>query len=353
MSFFSSGLFNNFWKRDAGGGSQQREMLLAAPPAAASLAARPVVGSRSFSAPSEEAKIRLKASYDRELFVPTVRSSGGSSTSFSSGGASSSSSGPSGSSGKSNKNRYFLSAQYKLDQKNIEFTSKLKFIPIFSSSAGTGEGDTADHGNARSSSGGRKTSSSGNIPDPLTFSAVLGVNFGNKEFLMQQLEDDGPPEQTFVMQNSMPSRANNRFLAPLQIFLSVFSFAKVQIDLKNVPDELSRLSWSLQANTGSIKFQLSFSRAGLSFDLPLELRNVHLHDPNFLGLQQLNGPGFDRNFGKRYATGAAGATDGSSFLHATRYLETLALCSCVYALAPLVLKLPALYEVCRGRRNKE
>ncbi len=94
-------------------------------------------------------------------------------------------------------------------------------------------------------------------------------------------------------------------------------------------------------------------RAGLSFDLPLELRNVHLHDPN-LGLQQLNGAGFGSiNFRKRYATGAAGAPDGSSFLHATRYLETLALCSCAYALAPLVLKLPALYEVCRGRRNKE
>ncbi len=259
MSFLSSGLFNNFRKRDAGDGPPQQDEMLA-PPAAASSAARPVVGSRSFSNPTAEAKIRLKASYDRELFVPTVRSNGGSSSS--SGGASSSTS--SACSTKKNKNRYFLSAQYKLDQKNIELTSKLKFIPIFSSSAGTGEGDTADQGNARSSSGGRKTSSSSNTtPDPLTFSAVLGVNFGNKEFLMQQLEEDGPrpPDEPLVLQNSMPSRSNNRFLAPLQIFLSVFSFAKVQIDLKNVPDELSRLSWSLQANTGSIKFQFSFSYA--------------------------------------------------------------------------------------------
>eukprot|EP00392_Amoebophrya_sp_AT5.2_P017824 g18244.t1 len=81
------------------------------------------------------------------------------------------------------------------------------------------------------------------------------------------------------------------------------------VEVRNVPDELSKITWTLQADQRALRLRVGLRRAGLNYEIPLE---IVVRD--------------------KAAVLGAGGSDSA-------FLEVLLGTSCVFALAPLVPKI--------------
>ena len=86
------------------------------------------------------------------------------------------------------------------------------------------------------------------------------------------------------------------------------------VEVRNVPDELSKITWTLQADQRALRLRFGLRRAGLNYEIPLE---IVVRDK---------------------AAVLVGAGRGGSD---SAFLEVLLATSCVFALAPLVPKILA------------